>query len=98
MSAEAMAVVRAVVKGEWPDTAKLLLRLQAADARGLRFSLIGYLRKNLLEEPELSVRTESVAKALSVLCALQNAEDLVIAGALAAELYKLCVIFSKYKR
>lgn len=97
-SIEALSVIRAVVRGEWADTAKLLFKLQAADARGVRFALIGYLRKMLLEEPEISTRAESVAKALSVLCALQNAEDLVIAGALAAELYKLAALFNRYKR
>lgn len=98
VSAEALSVVRAVIKGEWADTAKLLFRLQGADAKGVRYALIGLLKKMLLEEPELSMRSESVAKGLSMLCMMQGSENLVIAGGLAAELYKLCVLFSKYKR
>lgn len=98
VTAESLSLIRAVVRGDWPDTAKQLQKMQGADARSARFGLIGLLKKSLLEEPEQNMRTEALAKALGSLCALQNAEDLVIAGALSAELYRLTVIFAKYKR
>lgn len=95
---EALSLIRAVVRGDWGDTAKILIGMQGSDARSARFALIGYLKKMLLEEPDQSSRTDALAKALGQLCALQNAEDAVIAGSLAAELYHLSSIFAKYKR
>jgi len=89
---------RAVIKGDWQDVAKFLYSAQEANVRAIRVGVIAYLRVILLESPELEDRTDVVAKAISTLCNVQYAEDIVQSGALAAELYKCCKMFSSYQR
>jgi hypothetical protein len=88
---------RSVIKGDWTGVAKYLQEAQSADVRAIRLGCIGYLRTILLTSPEVSERTNAVAKAVTILVGLQNAEDSVIAGGLAAALYQVCSFFEKYR-
>lgn len=97
-SIDTKALCRAVIKGDWPSTADYLKKANTVDMRPIRLGVIGYLRTVLLESPEISDRTKVVSDSLSLLCSLQNAEDIVVAAALGAELYKCCGMFQKFKR
>jgi hypothetical protein len=92
------ALTRAVVKGEWGDVARYLQQAPADNVVGVRNGVIAYLKVILLEESEITVRTKAVADALTVMCELQNASDLIQGAALSAQLYKVTSIFSEYKR
>jgi DNA polymerase III subunit gamma/tau len=91
------ALTRAVVKGDWPAVSQALLQADSLNVRAVRLSVIAYLKTVLLESPEISQRGDVVAKSLSSLCLLQNAEDMVISANLAAELYRCTALFSKWK-
>jgi DNA polymerase III gamma/tau subunit len=94
---DVLPLTRAIIKGDWKDASAYLALAQPVNARGIRIGVISYLRAILLESPDMSDRTKAVASSISALANMQNAEDLVIASALAAECYRLCVIFSGYK-
>jgi DNA polymerase III subunit gamma/tau len=89
---------RAVIKGDWPDVAKYLHAAQEVNVRAIRVGVVAYLRVILLESPEMEARTETVAKAITVLCNVQYAEDIIQSASLAAELYKCCKLFAAYQR
>ena len=89
------ALTKAVVKGNWEEASQYLLAAQAGDMRAVRISILGYLKTVLLESP-ISDRTLVVSKSIAAICSVQNAEDIVIASAVAAELYRLTAMFSKY--
>jgi DNA polymerase III subunit gamma/tau len=91
------ALCRSVIKGDWVGVAKYLQEAQSADVRAIRLGCIGYLRSILLQSSEVSERTNAVAKAVTILTGLQNAEDLVVSGGLAAALYQVCSYFAKYQ-
>lgn len=91
------ALSSALVKGDWPTVAGFLANSQVADIRAIRLSCIAYLRAILWASPEVSERTGVVAKAITVLCEIPSAEDLVMSAAVSAALYPVVSMFSKYK-
>jgi DNA polymerase III subunit gamma/tau len=91
------ALTRAVVKGDWPEVARRLQDSQTLDIKAVRMSILAYLRVVLLESPEISRRTKTIAVSIKTLCLLQNTEDLVVQAGLTAVLYELCSMFSTYK-
>jgi replication-associated recombination protein RarA len=92
------ALCRSMIHGDWPGVASFLSNAQPADIRAIRLSSIAYLRSMLWASPEISGRTEVVAKAIGLLCELQNAEDLVMSAAVASALYHATAFFAEYKR
>lgn len=91
------ALTRALVKGDWPGVTKYLLEAQPNDTRGIRLSCIAYLRKILLQSPEISERTKAVSDSLYTLCSLQNSEGVVMAAGIASALYGVCAKFAEYR-
>jgi replication-associated recombination protein RarA len=91
------ALCKAVVKGDWDDVSRVLLGAQVSDINGVRFGLIQYLRRALLECSDISNRTKTLANAVTVLCNIGKADDAVMAAALAAELYRVTAMFASYK-
>ena len=88
---------RSAVTGSWEDVSRILLNAQTVDIRGARLGVIAYLKAVLLASPDISERTNAVATAISLLCSLTNAEDLVVSAALAAELYRITALFAEYR-
>ena len=93
---DVMAPSRAITHGEWPDAAKYLQAAQGSDARSLRFLLMNYLKGQQLESSEIGPRADAIAKALTTLASVTNAEDAVVFAAICATSYSLCRIFSHY--
>jgi DNA polymerase-3 subunit gamma/tau len=91
------AITKALVKGDWAAVSRALALVQTSDILQIKLSIISYLRTILLESPEPATRTDAVAKAITNLCGLENRQDLIIAAGLASELYRLCVLFAKYR-
>jgi hypothetical protein len=87
---------KAVMRGDWPVVSQALLAAEAVDIKGARLALISYLKKVLLDSPDFNDRNTQVSKAISALCEVQNAGELVMSAAMTAELYRLCSVFSKY--
>lgn len=96
-SVDTKALSRAVVKGDWLAVAGYLQNAQGLDVRAVRLGVIAYLKVVLLESSDIATRTDVVAKAISTLCNVQNAEDMVVSAALAAELYSCTKMFARYK-
>ena len=92
------AMCIAVTKGEWTEVCSMLRTSPNSDARGLRASIVGYLRAIMLETTEFDDRNKVLADCIRRLCGMQFSEDLIIMSALTAELYTLCHLFSRYKR
>lgn len=88
----------AVTKGDWERVCTYLQQVPNTDARGLRASLVGLLQKQMLETTEFNKRNEILSTCLRRLSQMQFSEDLMIMGALAAELYKVTEMFSEFKR
>lgn len=89
----------AVTKGDWESVCTYLQTgVKNSDARGLRASLVGLLRKNMLETVEFNKRNRVLSECLKRLCYMHFTDDLVIMGALAAELYTITELFAEYKR
>lgn len=89
---------RNVIKGDLEGVWRLLASAPDSDARGLRAAVVGYLKAIMLETQEFNKRNDSLAKAVTKLCAISGAEDIIQMSALAAELYSICKLFSSYKR
>lgn len=90
------ALTRAVIKGDWQDAAAYLERAQSTDARPIRLGLIRYMRGMLLTEFK-GGRAQAWANGIRALAQVQFAEDTVVAAAIAAEVYKLTIVFQEYK-
>jgi DNA polymerase-3 subunit gamma/tau len=90
------ALIRAIIKGDWPDVTVLLKKTSVGDVRQLRGSIIGYLRAILLDSTELDARTNAVAEGIKRLTYINMSEEHNQLAALSAELYTLCTLFSKY--
>ena len=91
-----LSLSRAITHGTWSDAAKYLQAAQGSDARSLRFLLMNYLKGQLLESPEIGPRADAIAKALTTLASVTNAEDAVVFAAICAAAYSLTKIFSQY--
>jgi DNA polymerase III subunit gamma/tau len=91
-----MALSRAITRGHWDETAKYLQQAQATDARGLRVLLVSYLKTMLLESPEQGPRADAIAKALTLMAGVTNAEDAVVFASICASAYSLTKIFAQY--
>lgn len=95
---EAKNITRAIIAGDWAETAKWLSRSQDESMGAIRGSLVALLTTILLETSEVgSVRTDVVVKAITALTTMPNITAKQIRGALAATLYPLCIAFSKYR-
>ena len=57
---------------------------------------MNYLKGQLLESPEIGPRADAIAKALTTLASVTNAEDAVVFAAICATSYALTKIFSSY--
>jgi replication-associated recombination protein RarA len=88
----------AVTKGDWEATCMILQKSPNGDARGLRASLVGLLRKQLLETSDYNKRNKVLSDCMKRLCYMQHTDDLIIMAALAAELYTITELFAEYKR
>lgn len=95
-SVRAKHLIRAVVKGEWEETASQLRKANQTEVRGLRTALIGYLRETLLDHTTFDDRGKAVSDAIRRLAYVPSAEDANQMGALVAELYSLCEMFSNW--
>lgn len=88
----------AVTKGDWPAVCSYLQKAPNSAARPLRASIVGLLRKQLLETIEFNRRNKILSDCIKRLSYLQFQDDLVVMAALAGELYNVCELFSEYKR
>lgn len=88
----------AVTKGDWPAVCSYLQKAPNSAARPLRASIVGLLRKQLLETTEFNRRNKILSDCIKRLSYLQFQDDLVVMAALAGELYNVCELFSEYKR
>lgn len=91
-----MALSKSITRGNWPDAARYLQGVQGGDARALRWLLVDYLRRQLLESPEISSRADAIAKAISLMAAVSNAEDAVVFAAICSSAYSLTKIFANF--
>lgn len=91
------AVTSAIVKGDWEGVARYLHKVQASDIRQIRLSCLAYLRVILLQSPEISERTATVADGILELTKLSNMEDLAVSAGLASVLYRITSMFADYK-
>ena len=96
-SVDTSALLRSVVKGDWPGVCDWMKKMQAGDVRSVRLSILAYLRAALLGQAEISDRTEAIARNIEQLCDVQNAADLVISAHLSAVLYRVTALFNEYK-
>jgi DNA polymerase III gamma/tau subunit len=93
------ALTRSMIKGDWVGVSNALLAESMTDLRPVRIQVVAYLRSILLRDKEISDRTKTVADAITALTNLSgNAEDSVVAGAMAAELYRVTSMFKGYAR
>lgn len=90
------AICRAVVKGNWEDARLLVHAVDYMEVRAVRSGVIGYLLAILLDSPDLDERTKAVSDAIKRLAYVSSAEENNQKGALAAELFTLCSVFSEY--
>ncbi len=90
-------LTRAVVKGDWSAVSDLLMSAEQIDMRPVRLSIIAYLKTALLMEKEIGDRSKTIANSITELSLLRDAEDTVVAGAVAASLYRVTALFSNYK-
>lgn len=93
---DVMALSKAITHGDWGMAARYLQASQGSDARNMRFMLMKYLRGQLLESSEVGPRADSIARAISSLASVDNAEDAVVFASICAASYGLCKVFSKY--
>lgn len=92
------AMTRALIKGDWEAVSDYLLSADEVHLRDIRASAISYLRAMLLNEKSLGDRTMMIANAITELATLQYAEDTVIAGGIAATLYRVTSLFAGYSK
>jgi replication-associated recombination protein RarA len=90
---DTLALCTCIVKGDWDDVSRYLLKTEKEDMAVIRASVQGYLRTILLGDKEFGKRTDVVAKAI---LELHQVRDEV--PAVSAVLYKLCKQFAEYKR
>src|ERR1700761_4954347 len=88
------ALIRATIKGVWPDVAALLQKTTPGDVRLLRSAVINYLRSMLLSSESVDPRSRAIAKGIKQLAYIGHAEDSNQLAALSAELFTLCHLFS----
>lgn len=88
----------AVTKGDWESVCAYLQKVPNGDARGVRASIVGLLRKQILETTEFNKRNKILSDCMKRLCYMSFPDDLVVMGALAAELYTITELFAEYKR
>jgi DNA polymerase III gamma/tau subunit len=91
------AMTYAVTKGDWDTASSALQAAAGSDIRGVRSSLVAYLNVILLESKDFNERNKAITKAIMALSTLDNTTDQIVAAALAATLYSLCEMFSKYR-
>jgi DNA polymerase III subunit gamma/tau len=91
------ALVRAVGKGDWGDTAALLRKADTTNIRKLRGAIAGYLRSILLDSSEIDDRSKAIAEAIKRLVYVGSADEGNQLAALSAELLMLCEIFGNYQ-
>ncbi len=89
------ALRRAIIKGDWSDSANILKKSSKSEVRSLRTALIAYLRVYLLDNAELDERGTSIAEAIKRLAYVGHTEDINQFGVLTAEIYTLCGLFSE---
>ena len=89
------SLTKAVTKGDWEAASSVLLGAQANDMKSIRYSMLAYLRRVLLENP-ISDRNKAVASAITTLCSVENAEDSIIASAVCASVYSITSLFARY--
>lgn len=90
-------LTRAIVKGDWSTVSDTLRNAELVDVRPVRLGVISYLRGALLNDKEVGDRSKVIADSISELAGLRDAEDTVVAGAVAAVLYRVTALFSQYK-
>lgn len=95
---DGLALILAVTKGDWESVCSYLQQAKNTDARALRASLVGLLRKQMLETTEFNRRNKALSSAIKRLCYMSFPDDLVIMAALSAELYSVTELFAEYKR
>jgi DNA polymerase III gamma/tau subunit len=94
---DSLRLCRAVANGDWKGVTIFLRKVSNADAKILRLSIVGFLRKILLDSSTFDSRTKAVASAIKQLSHLTFTENLVQMTTLAAELYTICEMFSKWR-
>jgi DNA polymerase-3 subunit gamma/tau len=90
-------LTRATIKGDWSTVSDMLKAAEVIDMRPIRLGIISYLKAALLNDKEIGERSKVIADSISELAGLQNAEDTVVSGAVAAVLYRVTALFSQYK-
>jgi replication-associated recombination protein RarA len=90
-------ICRNLIKGDWDSVRKALADCPSESARGIRTSVAGYLKAILLDEPEINSRTTAVANAIYDLTTIPPTEDSNQFSATIAVLYRVCVLFNRYK-
>lgn len=93
---DSKALIRATIKGAWPDVSTILRKTSEGDVRLLRSAVINYLCPVLLESSEINDRSSAVAEAIKKLTYVTTADDSVQLAALSAELFTLCGMFAEY--
>lgn len=91
------ALTRSLIKGDWQRVSKYLKAMQPGDVKAVRLGTIAYLRTVLQDWSELDTKGSKISEALTYLCELRNAEELVISAGLTAVLYKLAKLFEGYQ-
>lgn len=95
---DGLTLAIAVTKGDWESVCTYLQQARRTDARSLRASIVGLLRKQMIETTEFNRRNKALSEAVKRLSYMSFSDDLVIMAALAAELYTVTELFSEYKR
>lgn len=93
-SVDALAICRAVVKGDWNTTKGLLLKAQSDEGRIIRNIVAGYF-KSILLKADRPTSAKIAAEAIHELASHSTFEDGLILSSTIASLYKICEITKK---
>jgi hypothetical protein len=91
-SVNTLQICREVVKGDWSAVRELLFAANPEDARAIRYSVAGYLKKILIDSDTGSMANRC-AEGIRDLTTLTSFEDGVQLSGTIAVLYNLCRVF-----
>jgi len=95
-SQSALAICKAVTRGDWKTLRKILENVGAEDSRLIRAAVAGWLRKALLHEVH-ATRRRTLATSLQMLMAPAPLEDQNLMYWLTGTLYLVCMQFGDRK-
>lgn len=93
-SFNATAVIKSIVKGEWPSVRDELAKASKEDAYAIRKVIASYLKAILLDSDDLDDRTQAVATAIQKLAFVGDKGTVL--SVTSAICFELCRIFKKY--